>query len=310
METRWIQDFVTLAEVRNFTRAAELRNVSQAAFSRRIQALEHWLGAVLVDRTTFPMRLTEGGDRFLPVAIDLLEQITDVRSELEQGGSRNVVRIAMPYALASTRLAQWWQQWCGDSGLTCVVDTGNVLEAMTAFAAGTVDLVVGYHHPLHPLAADGGRHDRLHLISETLRPYALRGEDGAPRHVLPGSRERPLPLLKYSSRVYFARLVDTLLEAAPQKIHGYCALEAGMSDVLADAAQAGLGIAWLADSNFLGGRYPDLVATGDRQWSVTVDVVAYRSPANPRREITRIWERMAATAMPSPLAVGTSSRPR
>jgi len=44
MDTRWFQDFVTLAEVRNFTRAAEIRNVSQAAFSRRVQALEHWVG--------------------------------------------------------------------------------------------------------------------------------------------------------------------------------------------------------------------------------------------------------------------------
>lgn len=51
MDTRWFQDFVTLAEVRNFTRAAEIRNVSQAAFSRRIQALEHSVGAKLIDRS-------------------------------------------------------------------------------------------------------------------------------------------------------------------------------------------------------------------------------------------------------------------
>ena len=54
MDTRWFQDFVTLAEVQNFTRAADMRNVSQAAFSRRIQALEQWLGAKLIDRAAFP----------------------------------------------------------------------------------------------------------------------------------------------------------------------------------------------------------------------------------------------------------------
>ena len=29
MDTRWLQDFITLSELRNFTRAAEARNLSQ-----------------------------------------------------------------------------------------------------------------------------------------------------------------------------------------------------------------------------------------------------------------------------------------
>ena len=39
MDTRWFQDFVTLAEVRNFTRAAECCNVTQPALTRAIQRL-------------------------------------------------------------------------------------------------------------------------------------------------------------------------------------------------------------------------------------------------------------------------------
>ncbi|MGH8818064.1 MAG: LysR family transcriptional regulator, partial [Achromobacter pestifer] len=58
MDTRWLQDFITLSEVRNFTRAAEARNLSQAAFSRRIQSLENWVGARLIDRSAFPTQLT------------------------------------------------------------------------------------------------------------------------------------------------------------------------------------------------------------------------------------------------------------
>ena len=79
MDTRWFQDFVTLAEVHNFTRAAEIRNVSQAAFSRRIQALEHSVGAKLIDRTAFPTRLTAAGERFRAVVVGLLNQIADAQ---------------------------------------------------------------------------------------------------------------------------------------------------------------------------------------------------------------------------------------
>ena len=104
MDTRWLQDFVTLAEVRNFTRAAELRAVSQAAFSRRIQALEQWLGAKLIDRASFPTRMTKAGERFRVVAIALIDQIDDAKTEIGDAPSRDHVRLAMPYSLTTTRL--------------------------------------------------------------------------------------------------------------------------------------------------------------------------------------------------------------
>ena len=49
VETKWLEDFVSLAETRSFSRSAQLRHVTQPAFSRRIQALEAWVGVDLVD---------------------------------------------------------------------------------------------------------------------------------------------------------------------------------------------------------------------------------------------------------------------
>lgn len=46
METKWLEDFVSLAETRSFSRSAQLRHVTQPAFSRRIQALEAWGGTI------------------------------------------------------------------------------------------------------------------------------------------------------------------------------------------------------------------------------------------------------------------------
>ena len=56
METKWLEDFVSLAETRSFSRSAHLRHVTQPAFSRRIQALEAWAGIDLVDRSSYPTR--------------------------------------------------------------------------------------------------------------------------------------------------------------------------------------------------------------------------------------------------------------
>ena len=50
MEINWLHDFIAVATTRSFSRAAEQRNCSQPALSRRIQALELWTGAALLDR--------------------------------------------------------------------------------------------------------------------------------------------------------------------------------------------------------------------------------------------------------------------
>jgi DNA-binding transcriptional LysR family regulator len=296
MDTRWIQDFVTLAEVRNFTRAAEIRNVSQAAFSRRIQSLEHWLGASLIDRTTYPLKLTAEGERFRASAIALVEQIAEARSGISGEPSRDHVRIAMPYALATTRFPGWWRRWSHESAVTCSVVVGNVHDTVSSFTAGSVDLLVCYHHAAHPIQLDAGRYERHEIAVEKVRPYASTAFRDAGRAALPGTAVQPIPLLLYSSTVYFARLVDTAIESASQRLAGWRAAEAEMSDVLGDLAMQGLGVAWLPDSSLCGDRLRGLVPLGDGEWDLDVSIVAYRSRAGARRAATQVWDRIVRHA--------------
>lgn len=58
----WLDDFLTLAASGSFSRAAQERHMTQPAFSRRVRALEEWLGVVLFDRSTQPATLTEAGE--------------------------------------------------------------------------------------------------------------------------------------------------------------------------------------------------------------------------------------------------------
>ena len=82
METKWLEDFISLVETKNFSRSAQLRHVTQPAFSRRIRSLENWLGTDLVDRTTFPTRVTPAGMVFYEQALEMLGQINGVREML------------------------------------------------------------------------------------------------------------------------------------------------------------------------------------------------------------------------------------
>ena len=263
MDTRWIQDFVTLAEVRNFTRAAEIRNLSQAAFSRRIQALEHWVGAGLIDRGAFPLKLTSEGERFRTVAVGLLSQIADARSAIAGEPSRDHVRLAVPYALATTRLPDWWRRWASDDALSCAVEVGNVHDTVSAFTAGSVDLLICYYHASNPVHLDAGRYERHEVSVETVRPYASASLINQGRASLPGTALQPVPLLAYSPGAYFNRVVESAVEGASQRLFGFRAMDAGMSDLLGELAVQGMGVAWLPDSSFSGGRLAGLVPVGE-----------------------------------------------
>ncbi len=294
MDTRWFQDFVTLAEVQNFTRAAEMRNVSQAAFSRRIQALEQWLGAKLIDRAAFPTRLTPAGERFRKVATGLLNQIADAKAEIGNAPSRNHVRIASTYALASTRLPGWWLRWSGNGDITCSLEVGNVHDTVSAFNAGSADILIGFHQAAHPIQLDMARFERHELGVERVRPYVSRSLSESGALVLPGTPAQPVPLLMYSPSGYFARVVDSAIEQSSQALVGYRAFEAEMTDVLGDLALQGMGIAWLPDSSFVSGRLAELVPVGDGAWDVEVSIVAYRSRVNARAVVGHLWERICA----------------
>src|ERR1700741_1071781 len=104
METKWLEDFVSLAETRSFSRSAQLRHVTQPAFSRRIQSLEAWAGTDLVDRSSYPTRLTPAGETLYGQSMEILQALQSTRAMLRGHGTgaRDMVEFAVPHTLAFT----------------------------------------------------------------------------------------------------------------------------------------------------------------------------------------------------------------
>jgi DNA-binding transcriptional LysR family regulator len=308
MELRWLQDFLTVAETGNFTRAAERRNVSQAAFSRRIQALEAWLGFDLIDRGVFPTRLTPQGEQFREHAAELLRQMLDARAELAGGPvQRNEhIRIALPFALATARLPHWWPTWSQDKRLSCSVVVGNIHDLVTAVMSDSADLMICYHNAQQPIELDPERFERVTLGHEFLRPYASQRLAANGSLALPGRPDRPVPLLMYSSGVYFARLVDLALESAP--VCGQRVVESDMSDVLRDMAFTGRGVAWLPESTVAAAGRKGLVPVGGDIWAVPVSLIAFRDRRNDRRALNLFWSELCKHDA-APAGVGDGGPP-
>jgi LysR family transcriptional regulator, hypochlorite-specific transcription factor HypT len=109
METKWLEDFVSLAETRSFSRSAQLRHVTQPAFSRRIQSLEAWAGADLVDRSSYPTRLTPAGETLYAQALEMLQSLQNTRAMLRghNAAGQDIIQFAVPHTLAFTFFPTW-----------------------------------------------------------------------------------------------------------------------------------------------------------------------------------------------------------
>ena len=109
VETKWFEDFVSLAETRSFSRSAQLRHVTQPAFSRRIQSLEAWAGIDLVDRSSYPTRLTPAGETLHAQALEMLGSLQAARNMMRghKAAGNDMIEFAVPHSLAFTFFPHW-----------------------------------------------------------------------------------------------------------------------------------------------------------------------------------------------------------
>ncbi len=251
METKWLEDFISLAETRSFSRSAQLRHVTQPAFSRRIQALEGWAGTDLVDRSSYPTRLTPAGQTLYSQAIEMLQSLQSTRAMLRghSAAGQDVIEIAVPHTLAFTFFPSWVTSLREHFGpIKSRLIALNVHDAVLRLVEGSCDLLIAYHHPSQPLQLDANKYEMVSLGEETVAPWVKADADGAPRFRLPGRPGQPLPYLGYAPGAYLGRVVDQLLKESGTAIHLDRVYETDMAEGLKVMALEGHGIAFLPQS--------------------------------------------------------------
>ena len=252
METKWLEDFVSLAETRSFSRSAQLRHVTQPAFSRRIQALEAWAGIDLVDRSSYPTRLTPAGETLHAQALEILGTLQATRHMMRghQSGTADMIDFAVPHSLAFTFFPHWvmdLRQRFGE--LKSRLITLNVHDAVLQLTEGSCDLLIAYHHPSQPLQLNPDRHEMLSLGRETLAPYAKGDEAGQPLFRLPGSAAHRVPFLSDGEGAYLGRLVEVITRQASPPLALEPIYETDMAEGLKAMALEGHGLAFLPASS-------------------------------------------------------------
>ncbi|WP_127996891.1 LysR substrate-binding domain-containing protein [Piscinibacter defluvii] len=309
METKWLEDFVSLAETRSFSRSAQLRHVTQPAFSRRIQALEAWAGIDLVDRSSYPTRLTPAGETLHAQALEILGTLQATRNMMRahQSGAADMIEFAVPHSLAFSFFPQWLTDLRERFGaLKSRLITLNVHDAVLQLTEGGCDLLIAYHHASDPLQLPGDRYEMLSLGRETLAPYAKADAAGAPLYRLPGSPAHKLPFLSYGEGAYLGRLVGVIMREASPALALEPVYETDMAEGLKAMALEGHGLAFLPASSvrkeLKGKRLVRAAEPG--QHELTMEVRIYRERPETARHAKAgalaLWDFLRSEARRSP----------
>lgn len=287
MELRWLEDYLTLVDCQNFTTAASLRNVSQPAFSRRIQALELWLGVELIDRRKKPFRFTPTALEHEASIRNLVSQIYQVRNEVQSSTQdRITLTLAAQHSLLVTSFLPHFLEKLAASinNLNYRVVSENMDTCAAMFLKGEVDMLIVYETRDNANNIPSHLSIRKHLGSDEM--ILVCHPDLAKSQRLKYGRQH-LRLLAYPVNSFFGEIVWS--EEVPRVLREHkatIACESSFAVGLREMALASTGAAWLPRSIVL----QDLQAGSLVQLDDISEPIAMRVTAH----ITKLNESPAA----------------
>ena len=255
IDHKWLEDFIALARERSFSKAALARHVTQPQFSRRIRALELWLGTDVVNRANAPLDLTEAGELLLPVAHNTGTALADVQARVKgRQRSGDWVVLATGRTLSRTWVPQWLQGLHKTLGrdIKLRIMTGSINDAVVSLEQGHADFMLSYSHPRLQLSVDTALFESVTVGQEELlavsAPRDALNAPGVPLHTLPGTSKNPTAVLRYAPSLALHHIVQDALARETRSMHLRDVMESDFAESLHEQALMGLGAAWLPHS--------------------------------------------------------------
>ena len=138
-----LEAFVIVAQNRTLRAASEELNLSVSALSRRIQALEAYVGVPLFERLHHEFRLTPGGEWLSEHAVPVFDKLARLLDDLQKSGARSLT-IGVPPSFA----ASW------------------LLPRIAGFKAAHPDIDLSFDSSGAPFAKLGGSIDAAIVFAE------------------------------------------------------------------------------------------------------------------------------------------------
>jgi DNA-binding transcriptional LysR family regulator len=236
-----VSAFVAAAEAGGFSAAAARLNLSRSAVGKAIARLEGRLGARLFHRTTRSQSLTDDGLAFYERCLKALEEIRLGEAALESGRREIAgrLRVSMPSLFG---------RHCIAPALTALARRCPKLELELNFSDRLVDLLAdGFDLAIRNASPGNGAGLTVRRIADQRMTVCA-----APRYLEARGAPRELDDLLAHECIVYARSPGETKEWLFPSNHGAASsipvrsrLRFDDLDAIADAAVAGMGLAWL-----------------------------------------------------------------
>lgn len=297
MEIAWLEDFLAIVESGSFSAATATRHLTQSALSRRIRALEEWVGTPLLYRTTHTVALTPAGDAFRVRAEDILRQLSAGRAEAVElaNGAAESLRFASTNALSLVFFPVWLRRLEAEmaSHFNIQLVANNMEACERIMLHGDAQFLLCHHHEISPTSLVPQQFRSLQVGQDTLVPISVPVTAGgaAPLFELPGKPDVPLAHLAYRSESGMGRIFASAAPSLPQKPHLQHSFSSHIAKLLVTMALDGRGMAWsplsLVADDLKSGR---LVRAGSESWDIKMEIRIVRPRARQSAAAEQFWK--------------------
>jgi LysR family transcriptional regulator, hypochlorite-specific transcription factor HypT len=294
MEIKWLLDFLSLVDTRNFSRSADVRATTQPAFSRRIKALEEWIGATLFDRSAHPIEMTPAGQMFRPVAEEVLRRLLQSRDEIRQMGrsTEGMIIFAATHSLSLGFFPTWISGIEKKTHLLRTrLDSNQIGICVLSLLRGECHFMLCHTHRTVPMELPADRFTSIVVGEDKLIPVSSGDANGRPIHSLPGSAGNPVNYLSYVGSSAIGRAVDSMLEHCVPRPVLRRVFDSHLAGVLKTMALEGRGLAWLPESEVTEElRAGTLLRSGDEKFFIPVQISLFRSRTTLSPAAEEFWQ--------------------
>lgn len=295
MELKWLEDYLSLCETGNFRLSSKNRCISQPAFSRRIKALENWLGTLLIDRSGQQIELTNAGLLFKPLALELVQLTYKSRNELKTQIEADEGRIT--FSTVST-LAQFFmpgwlknlQSFIDIPSYSVRTDFRNVDDYLSGLEQGEVDFFISYDDPSGIIVNYTKKFQSLMLGSESLIPVVSPDKEGKPRYWLPSAKPgSTIPYLHTNAKPA-QWPIKHHLDTQYRDLIFLPVYETSIATAVKAMVMEGYGVAWIPKSivadDLASGA---LLRAAEERHDILLDIKIYRHKATTDAEAEKFW---------------------
>lgn len=276
MDLNWLRDFECLARTLNFTRAADERNITQSAFSRRIKALESWVGSPLVNRATYPIQLTSAGAQFLPVAQGAVSQLVEQRQAIRDAdrGDARFVRFSALHTISVNYLASRIENMQSEiPDLRTRVVSDSLSTCCELLVEGAVDIMLCYYHAAVSPRIDEAAFTRKNILTDRLVPVASSEAVCIEGWDLNVPTRKTIPYLAYEQSSFLGMVVSSTVDRHP--FNAETIYIDGLVETIKRRVLKGSGFAWMPETA-IATELADgtLVQIGDERWCASLTIAA------------------------------------